>query len=38
MLTNGSRFTRDAIFEQMLPKYKVTAMDIEEYFKSILNG
>lgn len=38
MLTNGSRFTRDAIFEQMQPKYEVTAMDIEEYFKSILNG
>ena len=38
MLTNGSRFTRDAIFEQMQPKYDVTAMDIEEYFKSILNG
>lgn len=37
MLTNGKRFCRDAIFEQMQPKYAVTAEDIEQYFKSILS-
>lgn len=37
MLTNGTRFHRDAIFEQMQPKYDVTAQQIEEYFKSLLN-
>lgn len=36
MLTNGKRFQRDAIFDQMQPKYDVTALDIEEYFKSLL--
>lgn len=37
MLTNGNRFYRDAIFDQMQPMYDVTATDIEEYFKSALN-
>lgn len=36
MLTNGSRFARDAIFDQMQPKYDVTAADIEAYLKSRL--
>lgn len=36
MLTNGKRFYRDAIFEQMQPKYDVSALEIEEYFKSEL--
>lgn len=38
MLTNGARFQRDAIFEQMLPKYDISASDIEAYFKSMLNA
>lgn len=37
MLTNSKRFYRDAIFDQMQPKYNVTALEIEEYFKSLLN-
>lgn len=36
MLTNGSRFTRDSHFEQMNPKYDVTAADIEQYIISLL--
>lgn len=36
MLTNGSRFTRDAHFEQLEPVYAVTAQEIEEYIKSCL--
>lgn len=36
MLTNGSRFTRDAHFEQLAPVYSVTAQEIEEYIKSCL--
>lgn len=36
MLTNGSRFTRDAHFEQLEPLYAVTAREIEEYIKSCL--
>ena len=36
MLTNGSRFQRDAIFEQMQPIYDVTAKDIENHIKQIL--
>lgn len=36
MLTNGKRFQRDAIFDQMQPKYSITASEIEEYFKSLL--
>lgn len=36
MLTNGSRFTRDAHFEQLNPVYAVSAQDIEEYIKSCL--
>lgn len=36
MLTNGNRFTRDAIFDQMQPKYDVTAADIESCLKSLL--
>lgn len=36
MLTNGTRFHRDEIFNQMQPKYNVTAADIENYFRSLL--
>lgn len=36
MLTNGSRFQRDTIFEQMMPIYNVTAKDIENHIKQIL--
>ena len=36
MLTNGYRFQRDAIFEQMQPIYDVTAKDIENHIKQIL--
>ena len=36
MLTNGSRFQRDAIFEQMQPIYDVTAKDIVNHIKQIL--
>lgn len=37
MLTNGTRFNRDARFDQLQPKYEVTAQDIELYIKSLLN-
>lgn len=33
MLTNGQRFYRDAIFDQMQPAYDVSAEEIEEYFR-----
>lgn len=36
MLTNGSRFTRDALFEQLQPIYTVTTLEIENYIKSCL--
>lgn len=36
MLTNSNRFTRDAHFEQMQPKYAITAQEIEDYIKTIL--
>lgn len=36
MLTNGSRFTRDAHFEQLAPVYDVTARDIEDYIRFLL--
>lgn len=36
ILTNGSRFTRDAHFEQLAPAYAVTAQEIEMYIKSCL--
>lgn len=36
ILTNGSRFTRDAHFEQLEPVYAITAREIEEYIKSCL--
>ena len=36
MLTNGSRFQRDTIFDQMKPIYDVTAKDIENHIKQIL--
>lgn len=36
MLTNGSRFTRDAHFEQLEPIYAVTTQEIEDYIKSCL--
>lgn len=38
MLTNGSRFCRDEIFNQMQPKYDVSSIEIEEFFKSALNS
>lgn len=38
MLTNGSRFTRDAHFEQMQPQYTVSAIEIENYIKTCLLG
>lgn len=37
MLTNGTRFNRDARFDQLQPKYEVTPQDIELYIKSLLN-
>ncbi|MBP3214177.1 MAG: nucleotidyl transferase AbiEii/AbiGii toxin family protein [Bacteroidaceae bacterium] len=36
MLTNGTRFTRDANFEQLQPIYHVSAYDIEDYIRSLL--
>lgn len=36
ILTNGTRFTRDANFEQLAPIYSVTAQEIEDYIKSCL--
>lgn len=36
MLTNGSRFTRDAHFEQMQPQYTVSEIEIENYIKACL--
>lgn len=36
ILTNGSRFTRDACFEQLEPVYDATALEIEDYIKSSL--
>lgn len=36
ILTNGSRFARDAHFEQLEPIYAVTAKEIEHYIKSSL--
>lgn len=36
MLTNGSRFMRDAYFDQLEPTYAVTAQEIEDYIKSCL--
>lgn len=38
ILTNGQRFIRDAIFDQMKPMYDVTAQDIEAYFRSMLEN
>ena len=36
MLTNGSRFNRDAHFEQLMPVYQLTALEIENYIENIL--
>lgn len=36
ILSNGSRFARDAHFEQLEPIYAVTAKEIEHYIKSSL--
>ena len=36
ILTNSARFQRDASFELMSPKYDITPLEIENYFKSIL--
>lgn len=38
MLTNGSRFMRDAHFEQLSPVYQVTTDDIEKYIKDCLSA
>lgn len=38
MLTNGSRFTRDAHFEQLSPIYPVTVQEIEDYIKSAISA
>lgn len=37
MITNGARFTRDARFDQLQPKYDITSQEIEIYIKSLLN-
>lgn len=36
ILTNSTRFKRDAHFEQLAPIYSVTAQEIEDYIKSCL--
>ena len=36
MLTNGTRFSRDAHFEQLSPVYEVTTEEIEMYIKACL--
>lgn len=36
MLTNGARFNRDAHFELLQPKYKISPIEIEEYIKQLL--
>lgn len=36
ILTNSSRFMRDAHFEQLEPTYAITAQEIEDYIKSCL--
>lgn len=36
ILTNSARFQRDASFELMSPKYDITPLEIENYFKAIL--
>ena len=36
LLTNGSRFNRDAAFEYLSPTYDVTPTEIELYIKSLL--
>ncbi len=36
MLTNGSRFTRDACFNHLEPVYAISPQEIEEYIKSCL--
>lgn len=36
MLTNGTRFNRDAHFEQLSPTYDVTTAEIESYIKDCL--
>lgn len=38
MLTNGSRFDRDARFNQLNPSYAVTPQEIEDYIKSCLKA
>ena len=38
MLINGSRFVRDAHFEQLSPLYQVTTEDIENYIKDCLSA
>lgn len=36
MLTNGDLFRKDEHFAQLQPLYDVTARDIEEYIKALL--
>lgn len=38
MLTNGARFSRDARFEQLQPKYSVTPQEIESYIRTLLQS
>ena len=38
MLTNGTRFMRDAHFEQLSPVYEVTTEEIEMYIKECLTA
>ena len=36
MLTNGTRFMRDTHFEQLMPTYQLTAIEIEDYIREKL--
>lgn len=36
MLTNGTRFMRDAHFDQLMPMYQLTAVEIEDYIREKL--
>lgn len=38
MLTNGNRFKRDAVFEQLSPIYNVTTEEIENYIRNLLSS
>ena len=36
MLTDGNRFVKEKGFEELLPIYDVTSVDIQEYIKTKL--